>query len=54
MGDADNFRSYHTPGIGWRWFRRVPTLAKDLKDQTIHIRIAGIDAPEGGHFGRPA
>ncbi|KAI5983244.1 hypothetical protein EDC04DRAFT_2592021 [Pisolithus marmoratus] len=54
VGDADNFRLYHTPGIGWRWFRRVPTLAKDLKDQTIHIRIAGVDAPEGGHFGRPA
>ncbi|KAI6143432.1 SNase-domain-containing protein [Pisolithus tinctorius] len=54
VGDADNFRLYHTPGIGWRWFRRVPSSAKDLKDQTIHIRIAGVDAPECGHFGRPA
>jgi endonuclease YncB( thermonuclease family) len=25
-----------------------------LKDQTIHIRIAGVDAPEAAHFGRPA
>ncbi|KIJ64278.1 hypothetical protein HYDPIDRAFT_181924 [Hydnomerulius pinastri MD-312] len=57
VGDADNFRLYHTPGIGWRWplkFRRVPRLNKELKDQTIHIRIAGVDAPEGAHFGRPA
>lgn len=28
VGDADNFRLYHTPGIGWRWplkFRTVPS-----------------------------
>lgn len=25
-----------------------------LKDKTIHIRLAGVDAPEGAHFGRPA
>ncbi|KAF5381914.1 hypothetical protein D9757_007538 [Collybiopsis confluens] len=55
VGDADNFRLYHTPGIGWRWplkFRRVPTEKKDLKNQTIHIRVAGADAPEAAHFGR--
>ncbi|KAI6104936.1 hypothetical protein EDD16DRAFT_1695864 [Pisolithus croceorrhizus] len=53
VGDADNFRLYHTPGIGWglRFRRRFPV---DLKDQTIHVRIAGVDAPEGGHFGRPS
>ncbi|KAG1750365.1 uncharacterized protein EDB91DRAFT_1333888 [Suillus paluster] len=31
---------------GWRWplkFRRVTTLSKD---QTIHVRIASVDAPE--------
>ncbi|KAF5375383.1 hypothetical protein D9615_007965 [Tricholomella constricta] len=57
VGDADNFRLYHTPAIGWAWplkFRRVPSVNKDLKDQTLHIRIAGVDAPEGAHFGRPA
>lgn len=57
VGDADNFRLYHTPGFGWRWplkVRRVPTLSKELKEQTIHIRIAGVDAPEGSHFGRQA
>lgn len=26
----------------------------ELKDETLHIRIAGIDAPEAAHFGRPA
>ncbi|KAF8127564.1 hypothetical protein EV363DRAFT_1452177 [Boletus edulis] len=56
VGDADDFRLYHTPGIGWRWplkLKRVPTKRKDLKDQTIHVRIAGVDAPEGAHYGRP-
>ncbi|KIY74133.1 nuclease [Cylindrobasidium torrendii FP15055 ss-10] len=57
VGDADNFRLYHTPAFGWRGplrFRRVPTTSKELKDQTIHIRIAGVDAPEASHFGREA
>ena len=66
VGDADNFRLYHTPGIGWRWpfkFRRIPNpkgvntsvyecliqnlmFFTELKDETLHIRIAGVDAPE--------
>jgi endonuclease YncB( thermonuclease family) len=25
-----------------------------LKDKTIHIRIAGVDAPEAAHFGKEA
>ncbi|KAI0944296.1 hypothetical protein AcW1_002042 [Taiwanofungus camphoratus] len=57
VGDPDNFRVYHTPAFGWRWplkFRRIPSANRDLKDQTIHIRIAGVDAPEAAHFGRPA
>ncbi|CAL1697475.1 unnamed protein product [Somion occarium] len=56
VGDNDNFRVYHTPWLGWNWplkFRRIPSTSKELKDQTIHIRLAGIDAPEGSHFGRP-
>ncbi|KAF9363441.1 putative endonuclease lcl3 [Mortierella sp. NVP85] len=31
VGDADNFRFYHTPGgiwAGWGWLRRVPTESK--------------------------
>ncbi|KAG0293884.1 putative endonuclease lcl3 [Linnemannia gamsii] len=54
VGDSDNFRFYHTPGgiwAGWGWLRHVPSA---LKDQTLHIRLAGVDAPEGAHFGMPA
>ncbi|KAK3495634.1 SNase-domain-containing protein [Neurospora crassa] len=57
VGDGDNFHFFHTPGgrlAGWGWLRRVPMVRKELKDRTIPIRIAGIDAPEGAHFGRPA
>ncbi|KFH48123.1 endonuclease-like protein [Hapsidospora chrysogenum ATCC 11550] len=57
VGDGDNFHLFHTPGgraVGWGWLRRVPANRKDLKDRTIAIRIAGIDAPECAHFGRPA
>ncbi|KXJ95853.1 hypothetical protein Micbo1qcDRAFT_144158 [Microdochium bolleyi] len=57
VGDGDNFHLYHTPGgrwTGWGWLRRVPTKKADLRNKTIPIRIAGIDAPEGAHFGKPA
>lgn len=54
VGDADNFRLYHTPGgllAGWGWLRHVPTGRKALTNQTLHIRVAGVDAPELAHFG---
>ncbi|KAL1303711.1 hypothetical protein AAFC00_007063 [Neodothiora populina] len=60
VGDGDTFRLYHTPGgrlLGWGWLpgRRVAAFTKkDLKDQTIQVRVAGIDAPELAHFGKPA
>lgn len=60
VGDGDNFHLFHTPGgqmLGWGWFvgRRVQRLkGKELKDRTVHVRIAGVDAPEAAHFGRPA
>ncbi|KAG0635723.1 hypothetical protein HOY80DRAFT_1011680 [Tuber brumale] len=59
VGDGDNFRLFHTPGgrlMGWGWMpcRKVPTVKKDLRDVTLHLRIAGIDAPEGPHFGKIA
>ncbi|KAI0075237.1 staphylococcal nuclease [Panus rudis PR-1116 ss-1] len=57
VGDSDGFRLYHTPGFGWRWpfkFRSVPSTNKELQNQTLSIRIAGIDAPEGAHWGRPS
>ncbi|GIZ43990.1 hypothetical protein CKM354_000719900 [Cercospora kikuchii] len=56
VGDADNFRLYHTPlgrFAGWGWYRRIPTKRTELSDETIHVRIAGIDAPELPHFGQP-
>ncbi|PPJ52678.1 hypothetical protein CBER1_10561 [Cercospora berteroae] len=56
VGDADNFRLYHTPlgrFAGWGWYRRIPTKPTELSDETIHVRIAGIDAPELPHFGKP-
>lgn len=51
VGDGDGFRLFHTPLLR---IGAVPKTKKDLKDQTIKIRIAGADAPEGAHFGRPA
>ncbi|KAL5121229.1 putative endonuclease lcl3 [Pleosporales sp. CAS-2024a] len=59
VGDADNFRFYHTPGgrlVGWGWlpWKTVPHQREVLRDQTLHIRIAGVDAPELAHWGREA
>ncbi|KAJ3534198.1 hypothetical protein NM208_g7641 [Fusarium decemcellulare] len=57
VGDGDNFHLFHTPGgraVGWGWLRKIPETRKELKNRTISIRIAGIDAPECAHFGRPA
>ncbi|KAI3329327.1 SNase-domain-containing protein [Xylariaceae sp. AK1471] len=57
VGDGDNFHLFHTPGgrlTGWGWIRRVPDKRSELKNRTIPIRLAGIDAPEGAHFGRSA
>ncbi|KAE8145344.1 putative endonuclease lcl3 [Aspergillus avenaceus] len=58
VGDGDGFRLYHTPGgrlAGWGWlpWKKVPTSKKELKDKTISVRLAGVDAPERAHFGKP-
>ena len=58
VGDADNFHLFHTPGgrlAGWGWFRgrKVQDLTRaQLRGQTVHVRLAGVDAPELGHFGK--
>ncbi|GAA5869613.1 hypothetical protein JCM1840_004479 [Sporobolomyces johnsonii] len=51
VGDADNFRLFHRPLL-----RRstVPTSRSELKGETLHVRLAGVDAPELAHFGNPA
>lgn len=57
VGDADGLRIYHTPGgllLGWGWLRLVPTKPTELRNNTISVRLAGVDAPELAHFGRPA
>ena len=60
VGDRDNFHLYHTPGgrwMGWGWLprRRVQDMTKEaVKGKTMHVRLAGVDAPELAHFGRPA
>ncbi|WFD00794.1 micrococcal nuclease [Malassezia yamatoensis] len=56
VGDADGFRFYHTPGLPLirSIMHPVPTSRTALKNQTISVRIAGVDAPEAAHFGREA
>lgn len=59
VGDGDNFRFYHLPGgvfAGWNWLRTVPEVNKfkEVKGETISVRLCGADAPERAHFGKPA
>jgi len=67
VGDGDNFRLFHTPGgrlMGWGWLpsRRMENLVHQSgkakgnmpRGETIGVRIAGVDAPEAAHFGKPA
>ncbi|KGB74862.2 hypothetical protein CNBG_0700 [Cryptococcus deuterogattii R265] len=57
VGDGDNLRLYHTPGPFFQYpfkIRSIPTTQKGLRNETISIRIAGVDAPENAHFGNPA
>lgn len=61
VGDGDNFHLFHTPGgrmMGWGWMpkRRVKDMMRIAKreKQTMHVRIAGVDAPEAAHFGKTA
>ena len=60
VGDGDNFHLFHTPGgklMGWGWMpgRRAKDILRQAKKKqgTMHVRLAGVDAPEMAHFGRP-
>lgn len=65
VGDADGFRFHHTPGppLLRDWLYPWPPRTSKTKGaggrtklvrETISVRIAGVDAPESGHFGKPA
>ncbi|EPQ32236.1 uncharacterized protein PFL1_00433 [Pseudozyma flocculosa PF-1] len=58
VGDADGFRLFHTPGIPFlRSLIHQPHRKRkpsELRTQTLSVRLAGADAPETGHFGKPA
>ncbi|KDQ16573.1 hypothetical protein BOTBODRAFT_107003 [Botryobasidium botryosum FD-172 SS1] len=56
VGDSDDFHIYHIARPYWlrSSLARLPSKTrKDLKGETIHIRLAGMDAPELPHFGMP-
>jgi endonuclease YncB( thermonuclease family) len=50
--DGDGLRFYHTP-----WLRRMlrPEMRKlrKISNETINVRLAGVDAPELSHYGVP-
>lgn len=51
VSDGDTFRLYHRP----TWFHSsTPDADTKLSDQTIPIRIVGIDTPEVAKFGKPS
>eukprot|EP00761_Pharyngomonas_kirbyi_P003301 gb/GECH01003305.1/.p1 GENE.gb/GECH01003305.1/~~gb/GECH01003305.1/.p1 ORF type:complete len:224 (+),score=50.11 gb/GECH01003305.1/:1-672(+) len=53
VGDGDNFRMVHVPLLRpWRWFIFSPSKQNTLSASTLHIRLAGVDAPECPHFGK--
>lgn len=55
VGDGDNFCFYHTPGgplLWWGWLRKVPEGRTNLHNETLRIRLCGVDAPERAHFGK--
>lgn len=66
VGDADGFRVYHTPGpILYRHLMysnikkgsingQSSGKGNSFNTQTISVRLAGADAPESSHFGKPS
>ncbi|MCO5585274.1 hypothetical protein L7F22_039207 [Adiantum nelumboides] len=66
VGDADGFRIYHTPGPILYRHLMYSNIKKgsinghsngkgsSFNTQTISVRLAGADAPESSHFGKPS
>ena len=66
VGDADGFRIFHTPGpILYRHLMYAKVKkgsinghsngkGSSFNTQTISVRLAGADAPESSHFGKPS
>jgi len=57
VGDSDNFRILHYPPLLSPIYPLILRLNAKKKfvisEETIHVRFAGIDAPECAHFGMP-
>jgi endonuclease YncB( thermonuclease family) len=51
--DGDGLRFYHQPWMRRAMFREMRVMRK-ISDQTINVRLSGVDAPEMSHFGQPA
>ncbi|BGP19921.1 hypothetical protein JCM10213_008604 [Rhodosporidiobolus nylandii] len=49
--DPDNLRLWHRPLL--RRFQKPPVTRAGITAQTLHVRLAGIDAPELAHWGNP-
>lgn len=57
VGDADGFRLYHTPGppvYRNMLYGNIGKKSHPPNSKTISVRLAGADAPELAHFGKPA
>jgi endonuclease YncB( thermonuclease family) len=53
--DGDTVRVRHLPGYNWRrWKHPSPLTTRGIADQTLSIRIYGVDCPELAKFGKPS
>lgn len=50
--DGDGIRFYHQPGL-YAWSIKEKAGASTSRNNTINVRLAGVDAPEMPHFGQP-
>jgi endonuclease YncB( thermonuclease family) len=51
--DGDTIRVRHVPGYSWRrWKNPAPLRTRRIADQTLIVRVYGVDCPEIGKFGK--